>query len=139
MVFGDVDLKSPTRASRTSPASTRWTFRMVFLGRGPQITDAGLAHLAGIHTLNMRGCTGITDAGLAYLAGIKTLDMSGCPGITDASLAHLAGVQELFMTGCNRATIFTARALGLHVVEGGRGGGGGGGGGGGEGGVGGGE
>ncbi len=82
--------------------------------RGPQITDAGLAHLTGIHTLNMNFCFGITDAGLAHLAGIHTLNMGGCTGITDAGLAHLAGVQELRMTGCDRATIFAARALGLN-------------------------
>jgi hypothetical protein len=44
-----------------------------------RITDAGLAHLTGIHTLNMRGCTRITDAGLAHLTGIHTLYMYGCP------------------------------------------------------------
>ena len=37
------------------------------------ITDAGLAHLAGIYNLDMRECTWITDAGLAHLAGIHTL------------------------------------------------------------------
>ena len=38
------------------------------------ITDAGLAHLTGIHTLYMSECARVTDAGLAHLTGIHTLD-----------------------------------------------------------------
>ena len=49
------------------------------------ITDAGLAHLAGIHALNMGWCTGITDAGLAHLTGIHTLNMYGCNAATIAA------------------------------------------------------
>ena len=45
------------------------------------ITDAGLAHLGGIHTFYLSNCTGITDAGLAHLGGIHTLLMNGCTGI----------------------------------------------------------
>ena len=37
------------------------------------ITDAGLAHLAGIHTLNVLECRGVTDAGLAHLRDTHTL------------------------------------------------------------------
>ena len=37
----------------------------------------------------MRFCTLITDDGLAHLTGIHTLVMHECYGITDAGLAHL--------------------------------------------------
>ena len=52
-------------------------------------TDAGLAYLSGIHTLEMRGCKLVTDAaGLAHLSGIHTLEMRNCKQLTDACLAH---------------------------------------------------
>jgi hypothetical protein len=42
----------------------------------------------------MCGCTGITDAGLAHLAGIHTLLMQGCAGATiDAARARGLPVQ----------------------------------------------
>ena len=63
----------------------------------------------------MSGCTGITNAGLAHLAGIHTLSMRYCTGITDAGLAHLAGIHTLDMRGCSPATIAAARALMLPV------------------------
>ena len=66
----------------------------------------------------MRQCSGITDEGLAHLRGIHTLDMGFCDGITDAGLAHLCGIHTLDIRGCNPATIATARALGLFVVTG---------------------
>ncbi len=60
------------------------------------MTDAGFAHLVGIHTLNMGGCdqVTITDAAFTHLAGIHTLNMSGCRQvtITDAAFAHLVGI-----------------------------------------------
>ncbi len=103
----------------------------------PGITDTGLAHLAGIHTLIMRECFWITDAGLAHLTGIHTLDIShglfargpkitdaglvhlvgihtldmrGCIGITDAGLTHLAGIHALKMFGCYGSIVEAARA-----------------------------
>jgi hypothetical protein len=44
------------------------------------ITDAAFAHLAGIHTLEMRSCRQrtITDAAFARLAGIRYLRINGC-------------------------------------------------------------
>ncbi len=54
-----------------------------------EITDAGVAHLRGIHTLGMRGCTGVTDAGLAHLPSIHTLDMGWC-----ARIMHLTSIQR---------------------------------------------
>jgi len=58
----------------------------------------------------MGGCTGITDAGLAHLAGIHTLNMDGCTGITDAGLAHLTGIHTLYMRECDPTTVACARA-----------------------------
>jgi hypothetical protein len=37
-------------------------------------------HLVGLKAVKMRFCRGITDAGLAHLAGIHTLNMGGCTG-----------------------------------------------------------
>ncbi len=67
------------------------------------ITDAGLAHLRGIHTLNMGYCIGTTNAGLAHLAGIHTLSRYGS-GVTDGGLAHLAGIHTLHPAIADPAT-----------------------------------
>ena len=40
------------------------------------ITDTGLAHLTGIHTLEMYGCKQITDAGLASLRASGTIKIN---------------------------------------------------------------
>jgi hypothetical protein len=53
-------LRSPTRALRTSAASTRWNMR----AGAPGITDAGVAHLRGIHTLDMSSCPGSSSPAL---------------------------------------------------------------------------
>jgi hypothetical protein len=63
----------------------------------------------------MSWCTRITDAGLAHLTGIHTLDMCCCERITFVGLAHLTGIHTLLMHGCDRATIAIARALGFSV------------------------
>lgn len=68
--------------------------------RPKTITDADLAHLAGIHTLNIQGCSNVTDAGLAHLEGIKKLNVSHVPTITDVGLSYLAGIQTLDITWC---------------------------------------
>jgi hypothetical protein len=64
----------------------------------------------------MAGCALITDAGLSHLTGIHTLNIEGCRQITDAGLAHLTGIYTLFMSGCKPATIAAARALRLRVI-----------------------
>jgi hypothetical protein len=66
-----------------------------------QITYAGLAHLNG--TLKMINCAQITDAGLAHLTVIHT-NMWNCALITDASLAHLTGIHTLDMSWCTQIT-----------------------------------
>jgi hypothetical protein len=50
----------------------------------------------------------ITDAGLAHLTGIHTLDMDGCTQISPVGLAHLTGIHTLLMYGCDRATLLRA-------------------------------
>jgi hypothetical protein len=56
-----------------------------------QITDDGLAHLAGIHTLDISDCTAITAAGLAQLTGVRKLRFSqhtlDFPAMRDAAFA----------------------------------------------------
>jgi hypothetical protein len=47
--------------------------------------------LAGVHTLNLRGCHSITDVGA--LGGVHTLNLSHCHGIRDVSA--LGGVHTL--------------------------------------------
>ncbi len=72
---------------------------------GPSVTDADLAHLAGLTNLEGLYLSGtqVTDAGLAHLAGLtnlQELDL-GNTQVTDAGLAHLAGLTnlvELYLT-----------------------------------------
>jgi internalin A len=87
------------------------------------VTDAGLAHLAGLTSLQELNLwdTQVTDAGLAHLAGLTSLQAEpvghagdGCGAgplgraeepaiadliwkrtVTDAGLAHLAGLKSL--------------------------------------------
>ena len=76
---------------------------------GGNVHDAALAGLpANLRSISLRRCTGITDAGLAHLAGLENLtglriyrDQSihdldpDEPLITDAGLAHLRGLTNL--------------------------------------------
>jgi hypothetical protein len=64
----------------------------------------------------MSGCTRITDAGFAHLTGIHTLDMSLCKQVIGAGFAHLTGIQTLDMRSCNPTVIAAARALRLPVI-----------------------
>ena len=66
---------------------------------GTQVTDAGLAHLSGLTALKelRLDFTQVTDAGLAHLTGLtalKALDLIGTQ-VTDAGLAHFAGLAAL--------------------------------------------
>ena len=68
-----------------------------------EITDAGLARLAGLTQLRelLLDNAQITDAGLAHLAGLTRLELLwlDTPETTDAGLAHLAGLTRLkFLT-----------------------------------------
>ncbi len=77
-------------------AGERWNG----LGGNGQMTDAMLAELAGIETLEaleLSGCRGVTDRGLRSLAALpalQRLDLSGT-SITDAGLAVLGELPRL--------------------------------------------
>ncbi|MDO4570790.1 MAG: hypothetical protein Q4D38_10425, partial [Planctomycetia bacterium] len=77
-----------------------------------RITDAGLAHLAGLTNLESLdlGWTKITDAGLAHLAGLTNLDWLELrdTNITDPGLAHLAGLTNLNQLGLENTNITDA-------------------------------
>ena len=66
---------------------------------GPEVTDASLAHLAGLTALELLILDGtqVTDAGLAHLSGLTALkDLRLIvTGFTDAGLAHLTGLTAL--------------------------------------------
>lgn len=56
------------------------------------MTNEGLAHLRGIHTLEMENCWRVTDAGLVHLRGIRQLTPPQYASqLTPAGLAQLEG------------------------------------------------
>ena len=67
--------------------------------RGTEVTDAGLAHLAGLTGLVKLHLekTKVTDAGLEHLKGLENLESLNLYGteVTDAGLAHLEGLKKL--------------------------------------------
>lgn len=74
--------------------------KRLYLGYGTRTTDAGLAHLGKIPTLEVLQLpeTAVTDAGLAHLKPLTRLQKLGllnCKRITDAGLVHLRGLQSL--------------------------------------------
>jgi hypothetical protein len=66
---------------------------------GTKITDAGLAHIEGLNQLQSLWLnnTKVTDAGLAQLIGLPQLQDLNLRNtqITDAGLAHIAGLTQL--------------------------------------------
>jgi hypothetical protein len=66
-----------------------------------QITDAGLANLAGtqLQNISLFRCANLTDAGLQHLSRLPrltSLDLRECPGVTEAGvLRHLPGLPAL--------------------------------------------
>jgi hypothetical protein len=88
---------------------------------GPRITDAGLVHLRGIHTLFAINQNGITDAGLVHLRGIHTLDISLYseytePHITEVGIAHLVGIYRLNVSGNYIGDIEAVKRIGHTVI-----------------------
>jgi hypothetical protein len=86
--------------------------RYVNLQGCPRVTDEGLQHLAGVHTLILRenNQSSLTSQGFRHLKGIHTLDMSYCDQttITDTAFSHLAGIHTLTMNDCSQSTITNA-------------------------------
>lgn len=70
----------------------------VQFGNGPNITDASLAPLRGLHNLQrVQACGQLTDAGLApigHCGSLVFLELGG-KGITDAGLEHLRSLVRL--------------------------------------------
>jgi hypothetical protein len=66
-----------------------------------RVTDAGMAHLAGLtklRSLVIEGTPGLTDAGLAHLAALEQLEslwIEGTMSIEGPGLAHLGGLKRL--------------------------------------------
>jgi Leucine-rich repeat (LRR) protein len=56
--------------------------------------------LAGVHTLDLRGCKGLR--GVSALGGVHTLDLSNCQLITD--VGALGGVNTLNLSNCQLIT-----------------------------------
>ena len=76
--------------------------------------EEGFLYLRGLHTLSAKGCKGITEAALAHLKGIHTLDISsssGQQGIFHPTLGPLAGINTLNISGC----ILGGEALGSSL------------------------
>ena len=71
----------------------------VYVDDAPNVTDAGLAHLAtmkNLYSIILR-CPQITDAGLVHLKGLHGLDDVSLKSnhITDAGIVHLKGLPQL--------------------------------------------
>ena len=73
---------------------------------GTEITDAGLAHLKGLSSLQLLflNNTQVSDVGLAHLKGLTSLQRLylNYTKVSDAGLEHLKGLsslQELFLSG----------------------------------------
>lgn len=85
----------------------------LMLGYCTNITDAGLASVAGLRSvtwLSLAACPHVTDAGLVSLltmTNLTGLDLRGCVGITDAGLERLAvktNWQTIMLGGCPNVT-----------------------------------
>jgi hypothetical protein len=90
-----------------------------------RVTDAGLAHLRGLHSLrflDLRGCR-VTDAGLGHLGGLTSLrhlNLAGCEQVTDAGLTHLRGLtslRHLELWGCRVTDAGLAHLQGLVCLR----------------------
>jgi Leucine-rich repeat (LRR) protein len=61
----------------------------------PQITDAGMVHIAELKELEHLRIPGITDKGMAHIAKLKNLKHLEGGGSTDAALEHISKLQSL--------------------------------------------
>ena len=85
----------------------------------PQVTDAGLAHVAGLRKLKVLIMSGIklTDSGLTHIAGLKELESLTLANthVTDEGLAHLTGLSRLLVLELHKMPV---RDAGLaHVAR----------------------
>jgi hypothetical protein len=87
--------------------------RTLSLGYCDNITDAGLTHVAQMHSvtwLSIEVCPRITDAGLksvVTMTNLTGLDLRGCLGITDTGVDYLAvktNWQTIMFGGCSNVT-----------------------------------
>lgn len=81
-----------------------------------RITDRGMVHLRGLTGLTSLGLSGtqVTDLGLARLTtlvNLARLDLSWCAGITDAGLAYLRGLGRLVELDLRGCARVTARGV----------------------------
>ncbi len=114
---GGVDSKLKDLGA-TIKLNQQFEIMVVYLNH-TQITDVGLAHLAGLTSLQELhlNYTQITDAGLAHLSGLTSLqelDLYGTQ-ISDAGLVHLEGLTSLQTLHLNYTQITDA---GLVHLEG---------------------
>jgi len=81
------------------------------------VTDAGLEHLKGVHTINLTWCEKVTDAGLKYLNGVHEINLSDCEQVTNAGLKHLKGVHTIDLSCCYKVTDAGLEHLkGVHTI-----------------------
>lgn len=90
----------------------------------PQVTDAGIAHIAGLTNLDtvVLSGSGVTDAGLAHLKRLRKLEhlYFANTKITDAGLVHLVGLtslKTLDLTGTDVSDRGLARLKTLTKLE----------------------
>jgi Leucine-rich repeat (LRR) protein len=79
--------------------------------RRETVTDAGLAHLAGLVQLQelVLDCLLVTDAGVAHLKGLSNLEILSLRApMSDAGMAHLAGLSKLRSLTLNGASVTDA-------------------------------
>jgi len=81
-----------------------------------RITDRGMVHLRGLTGLTSLGLSGtqVTDLGLARLTtlvNLARLDLSWCAGVTDAGLAYLRGLVRLAELDLRGCARVTARGV----------------------------
>ncbi len=89
-----------------------------------QVSDAGLAHLAGLSGLQSLSLwnTKVSDAGLAHLArlsGLQSLSLWNTK-VSDAGLAHLAGLsglQSLYLSSTKLSDAGLAHLAGLSGLQ----------------------
>jgi hypothetical protein len=78
--------------------------RIINLNNCYQITDNGLKHLIGVHTIDLRYHNQITDNGLKHLIGVHTINLRYCNQITDNGLKYLINVRTIHLNECNQIT-----------------------------------